>query len=182
MSWPWKKKEVSASGIDESPIDAAINQGYPLFRLCEDGKIEEISRVDWDSYFMMIAEQVASRGTCNRKQVGCILVKDKRILATGYNGSISGTEHCDDVGHLMEDGHCVRTVHAEINALAQCSKYGIACDESIAYINTCPCWSCFKALVNAGVKEIFYRDPYKPELKELVFKYAEELGIPLKQI
>ena len=172
MPWPFKKKE------EEPPID----ESYPLFILKEGGVIEEIKRKDWDTYFMEIAEQVATRGTCNRKQVGCILVRDKRILATGYNGSITGTSHCDDVGHLMENDHCVRTVHAEINALAQCSKYGIACDGATAYINTCPCWGCFKALINAGVKAIYYRDPYKPENIEHVWDTAESLGIPIIQI
>jgi len=178
MHWPWKEKKAR----EEKNLELPVNQWYPLFILNDDGTTTEVSRIDWDNYFMMISEQVATRGTCDRKQVGCVLVRDKRILATGYNGSITGSAHCDDAGHLMEDGHCVRTVHSEVNALAQCAKYGIACDGATVYINTCPCWGCFKALVNAGIKEIFYRDPYKPQLKELVFKYAKELGIPLKQI
>lgn len=171
MPWPWKKKE-----------EGSIEKTYPLFLLKEDATIEEIKRKDWDIYFMEIAERVAERGTCDRKQVGCVLVKDKRILATGYNGSITGASHCDDVGHMMEEGHCVRTVHSEINALAQCAKYGTSCNEAIAYINTCPCWDCFKAMINAGIKAIFYRDPYKPRLKEKVFETAEALNIPLIQI
>ena len=180
MSWPWKRN--APSGVEESPIDQAILEGYPMFLRKDDGTLVEVNRVDWDNYFMMIAEQVATRGTCDRKQVGCILVRDKRILATGYNGSISGTPHCDDVGHMMEEGHCVRTVHAEINALAQCAKYGTACDGATAYINTCPCWSCFKALINAGVKAIYYRDPYKPQNVDKVFETAKDLDIPLIQI
>jgi dCMP deaminase len=75
-------------------------------------------------YFMDIAEKVSERGTCDRKKVGCILVQGNRVIATGYNGSMSKAEHCDDVGHLMVEGHCIRTVHAEINAIAQCAKYG----------------------------------------------------------
>ena len=71
------------------------------------------SRVSWDEYFMNIARVVATRATCDRKHVGAVLVRDKTILATGYNGSARGLEHCDDAGHMMEDGHCVRTVHAE---------------------------------------------------------------------
>ena len=131
---------------------------------------------------MDIAKQVATRGTCDRKQVGCILVKDKRIIATGYNGSMSGADHCDDVGHLMEDGHCVRTVHAEINALAQCAKYGVSCDGATAYCNTYPCWNCFKALVNAGIKSIYYSDSYPAQYKDKVLHFSKELGIPVVKI
>ncbi len=79
----------------------------------------------------------------------------------------------------MENGHCVRTVHAEINALAQCAKHGTSCNRATAYINTCPCWDCFKAIINAGIKAIYYRDPYNPYMKEKVFEVARELEIPL---
>ena len=128
---------------------------------------------------MDIACVVSTRGTCDRKQVGCILVKDKRILATGYNGSMPGDEHCDEVGHLLEDNHCTRTIHAEINALAQCAKHGIACDGGIAYINTFPCFDCFKALVNAGIKEIYYTSDYKAKGRNLVNEFSTKLKIKL---
>src|SRR5690606_2744344 len=82
-------------------------------------------RVGWDEYFMGIARQVASRSTCDRKHVGAVIVRDRMILATGYNGSIRGIAHCDDEGHLMEDGHCVRTVHAEANAIVQAARNGV---------------------------------------------------------
>ena len=139
-------------------------------------------RIYWHEYFMNIAVQVSERGTCDRKRVGCILVKDKRILATGYNGSIVGSTHCDDEGHLMEDGHCIRTVHAEINALAQCAKYGVSCDGSIAYCNTYPCWDCFKAMINAGVKQIYYKDSYAAKSKDRVLNFSKELNIPVIKI
>ena len=145
-------------------------------------KLEKKKRASVHNYFMDIAKKVSERGTCDRKQVGCILVKDKRIIATGYNGSMSGADHCDEVGHLMEDGHCIRTVHAEINALAQCAKYGASCDGATCYCNTYPCWNCFKALVNAGVKAIYYSDSYDAQYKDKVIKFAKDLDIPIVKI
>jgi len=139
-----------------------------------------MSRVSLHKYFSDIAELVSRRGTCDRKQVGAILVKDKRILATGYNGSMPGAGHCDDIQHLMENDHCVRTIHAEVNAIAQCAKYGISCDGAILYCNTFPCWNCFKTVVSAGIKEIYYTSDYEnAELKDNVFKYANMLNIDL---
>ncbi len=85
-------------------------------------------RVDWHTYFMNIARQAATRSTCDRKHVGAVIVRDKTILSTGYNGSIRGMPHCDDVGHLMENGHCVGTVHAEANAIIQAAKNGVRID------------------------------------------------------
>ena len=132
---------------------------------------------------MDIADMVSRRGSCDRKQVGCILVKDKRIIATGYNGSMSGSQHCDDVGHLMENGHCVRTIHAEVNAIAQCAKYGSNCEGSTCYCNTLPCWNCFKLLVNAGIVQIYYKDAYaNAELKGHVFQFSKELRVPVVKI
>ena len=122
-----------------------------------------MSRSNWHEYFMGIATQVATRATCDRKHVGAVIVKDRIALSMGYNGSIKGTDHCDDVGHLMEDGHCVRTVHAEVNAVVQAAKNGIAIDGASIYITCNPCWNCFKTITNAGIKSViygeFYRDP-----------------------
>ena len=86
------------------------------------------TRLPWDEYFMQIAVQVSTRSTCDRKHVGAVIVRDKTILSTGYNGSVRGMPHCDDVGHMMEDGHCVATVHAEANAIIQAAKNGTAID------------------------------------------------------
>lgn len=112
---------------------------------------------------MNIAREVATRSTCDRKHVGAVLVRDRCILATGYNGSIRGLPHCDDVGHLMEDGHCVRTVHAEANAIVQAARNGVGIDAAGIYVTASPCWSCFRLIANAGVTRIvfgeFYRDP-----------------------
>ena len=113
-------------------------------------------RVDWHTYFMNIARQVSSRSTCPRKHVGAVIVRDKTILSTGYNGSIRGMPHCDDVGHLMEGGHCVGTVHAEANAIIQAAKNGVRIDSAELYTTASPCWSCFKLIANAGIRKIFY--------------------------
>lgn len=134
------------------------------------------ARASWDQYFMNIAREVATRATCDRKHVGAVLVRDRSILATGYNGSLRGLPHCSEVGHLMEEGHCVRTVHAEANAVVQAAKNGVRIDGATAYVTASPCWNCFRLLVNAGVQRIvfgeFYRDPK-------VFAFAEELGLEL---
>jgi len=133
-------------------------------------------RASWDEYFMSIARQVATRATCDRKHVGAVIVRDRTILSTGYNGSIRGLAHCDDAGHMIEDGHCVRTVHAEANAICQAAKNGVAIDGADIYTTASPCWSCFRLIANAGIRRIcfgeFYRDPRAIEL-------APELGIAL---
>src|SRR5262245_29792454 len=101
-------------------------------------------RVDWHTYFMNIAHQAATRSTCDRKHVGAVIVRDKTILSTGYNGSIRGMPHCDEVGHLMENDHCVATVHAEANAIIQAAKNGVRIEGSELYTTASPCWNCFK--------------------------------------
>lgn len=134
------------------------------------------TRVPWDEYFMNIAREVATRSTCGRKSVGAVIVRDKNILTTGYNGSIRGLPHCDEVGHLMEDGHCVRTVHAEANAIVQAARHGVRIDGAGIYVTASPCWICFRLIANAGVTRIvfgeFYRDPR-------VFEMSQALGIEL---
>src|SRR5476651_34778 len=120
-------------------------------------------RVSWDEYFMNIARVVASRSTCERKFVGAVIVRDRTILSTGYNGSIRGMPHCTDVGHMMEEGHCVATIHAEVNAIIQAAKNGVAIDEATLYVTASPCWSCFKASANAGIKKIVYGEFYRDE-------------------
>jgi dCMP deaminase len=134
------------------------------------------SRATWDEYFMDIARVVATRATCDRKHVGAVVVRDRSILATGYNGSIRGLPHCDEAGHLMEEGHCVRTVHAESNAIAQAAKNGVRIDGSAIYVTASPCWSCFRLIANSGISRIvfgeFYRDPK-------IFEFATKIGIEL---
>jgi dCMP deaminase len=133
-------------------------------------------RVDWHTYFMNIAEQVATRSTCDRKHIGAVIVRDKTILSTGYNGSIRGAPHCDDAGHDMDNGHCVRTVHAESNAVAQAAKHGIAIDGAEIYVTASPCLTCFKLVANSGIKVIYYKEFYRDNrIKE----YAKQAGIKL---
>lgn len=123
----------------------------------------ETKRPSWGDYFMTIAHAAAARSTCDRKHVGCVLVVNRQIIATGYNGSVPGAEHCDDVGHDMVNGHCVRTVHAEVNAVAQAAARGVSTKGAIAYVNTYPCWSCFKALAAAGIVVVYYDDAYRED-------------------
>lgn len=127
-------------------------------------------RISWDQYFMRIALLVAERATCNRAKIGAVIVKDKNIIATGYNGSPAGHPHCTDVGCLIyvsrnpdgeEEENCFRTIHAEINAVAQAAKHGTAIDGADIYINASPCYHCLKTLVNTGIRRIFYHKPYK---------------------
>jgi dCMP deaminase len=128
---------------------------------------------------MNIAKEVASRATCDRKHVGAVIVRDKNILSTGYNGSVRGLDHCDDAGHMMENDHCVRTVHAEANAIAQAARNGARIDGATIYTTASPCWPCFKLIANAGLSRIcfgeFYRDPR-------IFEFANALGIGLEEV
>ncbi len=120
-------------------------------------------RKSWDAYFIDIAEMVATRATCDRKHVGALLVIDQRIVATGYNGSIPGAAHCDEIGHDMLDGHCVRTVHAEANAIAQAARFGINVTQATLYTNTFPCWPCFKLIASAGIVRVVYDAEYRKD-------------------
>ena len=138
-----------------------------------------MARATWEEYFMNIAKQVASRSTCDRKHVGAVIVKDKTILSTGYNGSIRGMPHCDEVGHMMENDHCVATIHAEANAVLQAAKNGVMIDKAEVYITASPCWLCFKMLANAGIKKIYYGEFYRDER---IFDVAKKLGIELTHI
>ncbi|MFN8546883.1 MAG: dCMP deaminase family protein [Candidatus Eisenbacteria bacterium] len=133
-------------------------------------------RADWHQYFMQIARVVATRSTCDRKHVGAVVVRDRLILSTGYNGSIRGMPHCDEVGHMMEDGHCVATVHAEVNALLQAAKNGVRIDDAEIYVTASPCWNCFKAVANGGIRRIYYGEFYRDDR---IFRVAELLGIEL---
>ncbi len=133
-------------------------------------------RVGWHTYFMNIARQAATRSTCDRKHVGAVIVRDKTILSTGYNGSIRGMPHCDDVGHLMEAGHCVATVHAEANAIIQAAKNGVRIEGAEIYTTASPCWACFKLVANAGIRTLYYGEFYRDERS---IQVARQLGIDL---
>ena len=125
---------------------------------------------------MNIAQVVASRSTCPRKFVGSVIVRDRTILSTGYNGSIRGMPHCSDVGHMMENDHCVATIHAESNAILQAAKNGVMIDGATIYITASPCWNCFKQIANAGLRRIVYGEFYRDER---IFSVAERLVIDL---
>lgn len=133
-------------------------------------------RVDWDTYFLNIARASATRATCNRKQVGAVLVRDRHLLATGYNGSVAGLDHCTDVGCMMEDGHCVRTVHAEANALVQAARHGVRVEGASIYVTASPCWPCFKLIANAGIKRIVFGEFYRDAR---IFEACARTGIEL---
>jgi dCMP deaminase len=141
--------------------------------------VKKPKRASWDEYFMRIAVQAAARSTCNRKFVGAVIVRDRAILSTGYNGSIRGLAHCDEVGHLMENSHCVATVHAEANAIIQAAKNGTAINGADIYVTASPCWNCFKLIANSGIKRIFYLEFYRDER---ILEFAPKAGIELKQV
>lgn len=126
-------------------------------------------RPDWDTYFMTIAHDVAARSTCDRALVGAVLVREKRILTTGFNGSPAGLPHCDDVGHLMVDGHCVRTIHAEANSIIQAALHGVSTKGATCYVTHMPCLSCAKMLINAGIVRIVYHKNYRQDENTLLF-------------
>ncbi len=140
-------------------------------------------RPDWDSYFMSIAETVGRRGTCDRGRSGCVIVRDKHILVTGYVGSPAGLPHCDEVGHEMhkvvhEDGHesmhCIRTIHAEQNAVAQAARLGIALEGGTVYCKMTPCYVCAKILLNCGIKRVVAAKDYHASVQsKRIFKEAK---------
>ncbi len=134
------------------------------------------ARASWDEYFMNIATEVATRSTCDRKHVGAVVVRDKSILATGYNGSVRGLGHCDDEGHLMEEGHCVRTVHAEANAIVQAARNGMRIEGAGIYVTASPCWGCFRLIANAGIVRIVFGEFYRDQK---IFDVSQKLGIEL---
>lgn len=135
-----------------------------------------MTRASWDEYFMDIASVVASRSTCDRKNVGAVIVRDRTILSTGYNGSIRGMPHCSEVGHMMQDGHCLATIHAEQNAIIHAARNGVPINAAHLYVTASPCWSCFKSIANAGITRIVYGEFYRDER---IFAVAAQLGIEL---
>lgn len=135
-------------------------------------------RPSWDEYFMGIARQVARRATCDRAQVGAIIVKERRILTTGYNGAPAGLPHCDDVGHLMVDGHCLRTLHAEQNAIIQAALHGVSVRGGTIYVTHQPCLTCAKMIINAGIVRVVYAGDY---LDENSVAFLAQAGVALQK-
>jgi len=141
-----------------------------------------MARPSWDRYFLDLCEAVSKRATCDRGRSGCVVVKDKRILATGYVGSPAGLTHCDDVGHDMrkvfDDAsnvteHCVRTLHAEQNAILQAAKFGTHIDGATLYCKMTPCRTCAMMIINAGIKRVVCEKRYHDDKDTIeLFKQA----------
>ena len=128
-----------------------------------------MSRPSWDEYFLNLMEEIGKRGTCDRGMSGCLIVKDKRILSTGYVGSPSGIDHCDQIGHQIkktvhEDNsvsqHCVRTAHAEMNAICNAARHGVKIEGATIYSKMEPCYTCAKAIINSGIKRVVAGNKY----------------------
>ena len=140
------------------------------------------ARPSWHQYFLTITRQVAERSTCTRAKVGAVIVRDKNILATGYNGSPAGLPHCMEVGCLIYtsrtpsgevEENCFRTIHAEINAIAQAAKNGAPIRDADIYITHTPCIHCLKVLINTGIKRIFYEREYKRHTLDELLRYSD---------
>lgn len=135
----------------------------------------QLDRISWDQYFMAQSHLLALRSTCTRLMVGATIVRDKRIIAGGYNGSVSGSVHCVDEGCYVIDGHCVRTVHAEANALLQCAKFGASTDGADIYVTHFPCLQCCKQLIQSGIRTVYYAEDYRNH--EYAIELFKETGV-----
>ncbi len=137
---------------------------------------EQADRPSWDEYFMQITFQVAKRSTCPRAAVGAVIVRDKRILTTGYNGAPANLPHCTEVGCLIVNGHCVRTLHAEQNAIIQGALHGVDVSHSTIYVTHQPCLTCAKMIINAGIERVVYAGQYPDELAQ---QFLKDAGVEL---
>lgn len=144
------------------------------------------NRPDWDTYFISIMNTVALRATCDRGRAGAVIVKDKRIISTGYVGAPRGLPHCDEVGHLFKtsikpDGtetqNCIRTTHAEMNAIVQAALHGVALNGSTLYVRMEPCLDCTKAIISAGIRRVVCERRYKDA--ELTRQFFRDAGVEL---
>lgn len=150
--------------------------------MSEDTKTEAHKRPSWDEYFLQMADMIGSRGTCDRGRAGCVITKDKRILSTGYVGAPAGLPHCDEAGHEMhtvrnEDGtesrHCIRTAHAEQNAINNAARVGIAIEGGVVYCKMIPCYKCAQSIINAGiVRVVALKDYHGASRSKEIFKQA----------
>lgn len=120
-------------------------------------------RESWEQYFMKLAKNAARRSTCDRANVGAVLVnRENRVVATGYNGSVGRkTPHCSEVGHAMRDDHCIATLHAELNCISYCAKEGIPVKDCVIYVTHFPCLNCTKAIIQSGITKIYYEEGYR---------------------
>ena len=136
----------------------------------------EIQRPTWNQYFKDIVILTSTRSPCKRLKVGCLLVKDNRIISQGYNGYLPGVEH----KQVMRDNHEIATIHAEQNSITDCAKRGVSCNNSIAYITHYPCINCIKILCASGVKEVRYINDYKND--EFVKYFADQGNVTITQL
>ncbi len=198
-----EERELTSQDPNKQNIAECIKQADHVFQ--NNGSIEELyaqvekvlqciktpkhQRPSWDEYFMNLADTVAERATCDRGRSGCVIVKDRQILVTGYVGSPRNLPHCDDVGHLFkkmihEDGritqHCVRTVHAEQNAITQAARRGIALEGSTLYCRMTPCRTCAMLIINCGITRVVCQRKYHDGTdSENMFR---EAGVTLEYI
>lgn len=151
-------------------------------RICRKkiGRVGRMERISWNQYFIAQSHLLALRSTCTRLSVGATIVRDKRIIAGGYNGSIAGGEHCIDEGCYVVDNHCIRTIHAEMNALLQCAKFGVPTSGADIYVTHFPCLQCSKAIIQAGIKTVYYSKDYKNHPYAMTL--FEMAGVKVEQV
>lgn len=138
------------------------------------------NRIPWDQYFMSQSLLLSTRSTCTRLAVGATMVRDRRVISGGYNGSVSGDVHCIDVGCYVVDGHCVRTVHAEVNAIIQCAKFGVPTEGADIYVSHFPCLQCTKTIIQSGISNLYYLHEYRNS--EYAKELLEHAGISIIQV
>lgn len=127
------------------------------------------NRIPWEQYFMSQSLLLSTRSTCTRLAVGATIVRDRRVISGGYNGSVSNDVHCIDEGCYVVDGHCIRTVHAEVNAILQCAKFGVRTEGADIFVSHFPCLQCTKMIIQAGLSNVYYLHDYNND------EYAKEL-------
>lgn len=155
-----------------------MEHSYEFVKSTKEPKV----RQNWTQYFMNLARLAAERSTCDRADVGAIIVnQENRIVATGYNGSVGRkTPHCSEVGHAMRDGHCIATQHAELNCISYCAKEGIPIKDCVIYVTHFPCLHCTKAIIQSGITKIYYSVNYR--MDDFAVYLLEANGIPFEQV
>lgn len=140
----------------------------------------KVKRPSWEDYFIGITDKVRERSTCSRLAVGSIIVKDNKILSTGYNGSPQGEEHCNEVGCYISNGSCIRTIHAEMNAIMNSLEQGVNIEGASIYVTHYPCYNCAKHIVQVGIKEVIYKEDYRNNVE--VEKLFSRRGVGVRKL